>query len=471
MQDTSLDHVILSYALHSKLFATEVSNSTTYSYFNTDIQWLYKAIMDHFYNPKFRELPTAAIINEHLVKNYSNPEFIKSGNALFAKVMAVENTPAEFKWYLEKLKTRYNSQVHKITASSLTKLIKEGGDETENVEKLNDVMKSALATIDSIHQVKTYREGSLDESAKARMQQYKEVEANPEVAQGIMSGFGELDRITNGLHGGEVLMIGGPTGGGKSIVMHNMAVNAYLGKQNPMENPPLPEQCVKGHNILFFTLEMSKDKLERRIDACISQVKNNEIRDGKLSPADREKYFKGLRFQARYSKKFEIIDMPRGATVRDMELKYLERAENEDTKYDLVVADYIGIMKSINPVGSDWLDLGKIAEELHEFARMYKVPVITACQVNKGSGNPNEQHYSTDRFARSNMIPQNIDIGLQIGSRGDDEYMRLDMPVAIVKMRDGERGSFTLAKEFDKMRVVDIVDATFANGAEEDDIV
>ena len=66
------------------------------------------------------------------------------------------------------------------------------------------------------------------------------------------------------MHEGELLIIGGPTGTGKSITMMNMAINAYLGKQNPMELPPVPEQCVKGHNVLFFTLEMSKEMLERK---------------------------------------------------------------------------------------------------------------------------------------------------------------------------------------------------------------
>src|SRR5271169_5304679 len=102
-ENANLDYVILSYVLHSKLFATEVSNNTTYGYFSTDIQWLYKIIMDYFTNPKFKELPTASIVNEYLVKNYSNADFIKKGNVLFSEILSLVNDPAEFKWCLEKL--------------------------------------------------------------------------------------------------------------------------------------------------------------------------------------------------------------------------------------------------------------------------------------------------------------------------------------------------------------------------------
>ena len=101
--------------------------------------------MDHFNNPKFKSL-IAAIINEYLSKNYTSKDFIVSGNKLFAEIIAIENNPAEFKWYRE-VKTRYNGQVHKITAASLTKLMKDGGDEPECIDKLNQVMKTAVATI------------------------------------------------------------------------------------------------------------------------------------------------------------------------------------------------------------------------------------------------------------------------------------------------------------------------------------
>lgn len=469
----SLDRTILSYALHNKQHAMELSNTITHEYFHTDMQWLFKAIMDYFNNPKFKELPTLGVVEEYLKKNYSQESFINSGKELFKEISELDANPSEFKWNVEKLKVRYNDQVQRVCAANITKLIREGSESNENVDKINDIIKSTVVTIDSIHKTQAYKEGSLAQSAKIRVQKYREVEAHPEIAQGIFSGFSELDRITNGMHPGELLIVGGPTSSGKSVVMMNMAINAYMGKQNPMELPPAPDQCIRGHNVLYFSLEMPLDNQERRIDACIAQVPYNDIRDGKLSKEDKEKYFKGLRFQDRYHKQFYIVDMPRGVTVREIELKYLEMREAYGISFDLVVVDYIGIMKSSKSHDSakqdaDWLELGHIAEELHEFARVYGIPVITATQVNR-SKDPNKQQYSTDRVARSDMIPQNANIILQIGSRGDDEHTRLDMPVYITKMRDGEKGSFTLVKEFAKMRVVDMVDATFTTTSGDDD--
>jgi replicative DNA helicase len=262
------------------------------------------------------------------------------------------------------------------------------------------------------------------------------------------------------------MIIGGSTGSGKSIMMHNMAVNSYLDGINPLEE--FIEGRTKGHNILYFSLEMPKEAQERRISACMANVIANEIRDGKLNSENKMKYFKVLKFQSMFQKQFHIVDMARGISPREIELKFVEVCDKYSIQFDQVYIDYLGLMKPGFDVksASDWLELGYVAEGLHEFARAYSIPVVTASQLNR-SKDPNKSANSTDRIARSSMIPDNANIILQIGSRGEDEYARIDMPVYITKMREGERGSFTLIKDFARMRVTDMVDETF--GGHDDD--
>ena len=62
----SLDRTMLAYVLQSKHHAMELDNNVTFEYFHAKIQWLYKAIMDHFTNPKFKEIPSTDIIKEYL---------------------------------------------------------------------------------------------------------------------------------------------------------------------------------------------------------------------------------------------------------------------------------------------------------------------------------------------------------------------------------------------------------------------
>ena len=466
----SLDRTMLAYALHSKQFAMELSNFITYEYFQTRIQWLYKAIINHFTDPKFKEIPTVAIIEEYLKKNYSQSKFIEEGIELFKDIGNIEIKPTEFTWHLDKFKKRYNDQVQRSCASRMIKLIKGGDGGDDRIEEVNKIMRDSIVTVDSIYRREAYNEGPLSQSARDRVKYYKEVEANPDIAKGVMTGLTELDRIGNGLHPGELMLIGGSTGTGKSILMHNIAINAYIGKHDPLEPAPTKlEDVIGGHNVLYFSLEMPKEVQERRLDACLSGVIANEIRDGKLNDEDKSKYFKALKFQANYPKVFHIVDMARGVTVREVELKYVEKCEEYGIKFGLVVIDYLGLMRPGTDQKSDWLDLGFISAELHEFGREYKVPNISAVQLNRPK-DPNKPQHSTDRIARSNMIPDNANIILQIANRGDDEHTRLDMPIHIIKMRDGEKGSLVLAKDFPKMKVIDMIDVTFADG-DDDDII
>jgi len=176
------------------------------------------------------------------------------------------------------------------------------------------------------------------------------------------------------------------------------------------------------------------------------------------------KYFKTLQFQEKYLKHFHIVDMPRDVTTREIELKYLEVSDSE-FKPDLIVIDYMGIMSPNNTTGSDWQDLGKISAELHEFARVYEVTVLSASQVNRTKDG--QERYNNDRIARSGVIPTNANIIMQIANR-PDESIRTDMIVYITKMRDGEQGHFILSKDFGKMKVIDVAYDSFIDEDEDD---
>jgi len=142
--------------------------------------------------------------------------------------------------------------------------------------------------------------------------------------------------------------------------------------------------------------------------------------------------------------------------------------EKYGIKFGLTVADYLGIMKPNVQQPSDWQNLGFTSEELHEYARAFHIPTLTGVQLNRPK-DPNNQTHSTDRVARSDMIPSNANIILQIGCRGDDEHMRIDMPIYFIKNRDGEKTSFTLIKNFACMQVKDMVDESFTDGDDDDD--
>lgn len=461
----SLDDIILAFALKETKYTMDLVDSFDSKYFEDKI-WLFDIIKSYFTDPKFKEIPTVDVIIERVKKNYSlSEEKINEYVNDFKKLKELSDTlNSGWGWYVEKLRKRFNNKVQKNCAENILKTLNQNLDESEKTEKVNNLIKETAASIDSIYKKQVFKEGGVGDRAPERWNKYEFIEKNPESAKGILTGFGELDRITNGLHPGEFMIIGGETGSGKSIVMHNIGVNAYLGKNNPLKiNDANDIQQDTGCNVLYFSLEMPIDSIERRIDSCIGDVYYNQLRDGKLSEEDKKKYKKILYFQKKYNKNFYIVDMPKNVTTREIELKFNEISETK-FKPDLVIIDYMGIMSANSPV-SDWLDLGLISAELHEFARVYNIPVITGSQLNRSKEGV-KKDYSTDRIARSSMISTNANIIIEIESRGSDEYLRTDIPIHIAKMRDGEKGSFTLTKNFGKMKVIDLVNETFSNDEE-----
>lgn len=254
---------------------------------------------------------------------------------------------------------------------------------------------------------------------------------------------------------------------GKSTLMMNMAINAWLGNNKPGQ----AKTYDNGHNIIYFTLEMPRSNkgnagtgayLNKRILSCVSELPFSELRKGALTIEQKEKLYSTIDFIKAYDDKYKfyVIDIPRGATLEDIEIKYLEVMEKFHV--DLVVIDYIGIMSAPVAKGGsdqDWQSQGIIAAGLHEFARTHHVPVITAAQVTRPQGTNNslnKQNYNTTRIARSAQITQNANVVLQIGCR-DKEWEYSDMPIYITKMRDGQTGQLIFAKALDKMRIYDAV--------------
>jgi replicative DNA helicase len=407
---------------------------------------------------RYKEMPTERMVREH--SDWTN-DFEKNYQEILKHRESGEFVAADFALDVDHLKVRYNEQILLKLGKSVYKE-NWNGKGFDDLEEANKTLRKTISEIDGIKVSKVYREGSLAGSAPIARDRYFEIKSNPELARGVHVGFQEFDRITNGLRPAELILIGGESGAGKSALAMNMALNAWRGS-NPypedLDWVDKREYATDGVDVMYFTLEMPFDPLERRIDANLAGVPLNGIRDGTLSEEEEKRFVAATTFREHYNKSFYIVDIPRGCTVAQIEAKYLELLYEFTPQ--LVVVDYISLMKIMDASGSesDWLNIGKLAELLHEFCRTYAIPCITPVQLNRpskgqnGSGPPPpDQH----RVGRSIMLPQNCNIMINIHSRAD-EHLKPDMNINIAKMRDGMAGSFILHKRLEYMRIYDAI--------------
>ena len=127
---------------------------------------------------------------------------------------------------------------------------------------------------------------------------------------------------------------------------------------------------------------------------------------------------------------------------------------------------------TIKSSGTDWLDVGKVSEELHEFCRKKNIPVVTAAQrkaAQKKTNGKKIDDASLEDLGRSKMIGDNAAIVLIIGNR-EDERLREDMEIHIVKNRDGAKGKISLRKVFANSKIEEFPDDWISDPGDENEV-
>lgn len=453
MSAVPLDLRMLAYALSDKRILLAMATTVRGEHFNPEFRPLWELVSRCF--AKYKDIPTA-----NMLEHVAGLAWEQLGE-IYPQVM--EAIPRidrrEYPVDLEKLRERANDNLLRRMGRHVYQK-NWNGHGFDNLQEANKALRETVAKLDQLYKTESYREGSLAGTAPEAWAKYQRTKRDPASAAGIHLGFAEFDRITNGIREGELLLIGGESGTGKSALSMNMAVNAWLGANKVPSDPDAePAGFAPGKAVVYFSIEMPYEALERRLHACIAGVPLYGIRDGTLDPAEEARYRAALKFIQRYPHQFHIVDIPRGATMRYIEAKHMELChDNPDDPIRLEIVDYLNLMSmdGEEEAGPDWLKIGKLGEQAHEFTRVHGTPMISPVQLNRP---PKEEAARSsrpdqDRIARSLMLVQNANMVLNIEKR-KDEHLTKDMRVHIVKMRDGEQGLFTLQKRLDAMRLFD----------------
>lgn len=442
-----LDAKLLNWMMQGSVKINEIYRDVDYDLLRSIFFGKYKPVLDgvHEYYSRHKIPPSYAVLKALLEKSGDDSDILEF-------IEAKECAENEVGYFLDEIKERYN----KFLVEKLTEVAAGIEHEGESVRDFNDELKKVVAKTERLYRQDVFSEGDITDSTRDRINDYRYTAENPDEIKGFLSGYKSLDDYTWGVKNSEMLVIGGASSSGKSLLMMNMAVNAWLGSNAPTKGVTSHSD---GKNVLFISLEMSKKQLEQRVDAGVADVAHRSLARGQLTHEEELRWLKSLEFQDKYEKKFYILDMPRGTTMGEIEAKY-ETILGE-FRPDAVFVDYLQLMKPTSTTaGSDWLDVGKVSEELHEFCRKKNIPVVTAAQrkaAQKRASGKKVDDVGLEDLGRSKMIGDNAAIVLIIANR-EDESLREDMELHIVKNRDGAKGKVLLKKVFDKSRIEPLPD-------------
>lgn len=382
----------------------------------------------------YKELPTLRVVTEKLAKG-NNDKLVETITNIWQQIDKLQVNDKEYKHDLEKIKKRF-AERQLLDAKTMFSKFEAG---SIDINKAVLEMQKTVQNIKGLDEVRTFERKTLKDAVPQFRDEYNAKLDDPNFDSGIKTHYSYLDHVTDGLRPGELLLIGGESGVGKSMLLMNMALQMWL----QGNNVDMVDNFAPGHNVLYFSLEMPFKPCLNRVLGRLSSNPTKLIRSAKLNPVEMEKMKKVLRFINKYPNQFEIVDIPRGATMESLELLYEEAKVLYDPK--IIVIDYLGLMDYDGGDMEDWLKLGKIAEKIHEFARVHSCTVLSAVQLNRTKGAKEEDRIGLHRIGRSALIMQNANIAVQIETR-PNEKNHPDMFYHLIKNRDGELGKGRLLK-------------------------
>lgn len=437
-----LDLSILKTLVTNKKHALDFANECDSKLFSADY-WNF-ANLTVGYLRTYKELPTQRVMVEKLSKG-NNDKLVDTIKKVWTQLDGFDYNDKEYKHDLELLKKRFAEKEISGIKDKLAKFEPGGMD----ISKALGEMQKTVQSIKSLSQVKAYERKTLKDAVPIFRDEYNAKMVDPNFDQGIKTGYSYFDNVTDGCRPGELILIGGESGAGKSMLLMNIAIQMWL-QNNTID---MTDNFGKGHNILYFSLEMPFKPCLNRVLARMSGNPSKKIRNASLNLDEAEKLKRALKFINKYPYQFEIVDIPRGATMESMEMIYEDAKAYYDPK--IVVIDYLGLMDYEGADMEDWLKLGKISEKIHEFARVHNLIVLSAIQLNRGKGGKDaEDKIGLHRIGRSALIMQNANIGVQIETRPNEKSYP-DMYYHLIKNRDGELGKGKMIKNLAAGTLID----------------
>lgn len=249
---------------------------------------------------------------------------------------------------------------------------------------------------------------------------------NPKALAGLPTGFIELDRRTQGLHPGDLVIVAARPGMGKTTLAMNIAEHVAF-----VENLP----------VAVFSMEMSGEQLALRILSSFGRIELGKLKSGHLNDAD---YDKLVSADALIRKAPLYIDET--GALSPLELRARARRLSSQHGLKLIVVDYIQLMQVPGTRENRTNEVSEITRSLKALAKELRIPIIALSQLSRANEKENRKPKLSD-LRDSGGIEQDADLVLFIYREdvvSEELTDRTKAEIIIGKQRSGPTGHFDL---------------------------
>lgn len=251
---------------------------------------------------------------------------------------------------------------------------------------------------------------------------------------GIATGFIDLDKMTDGLHEGEMIVIAARPSVGKTSLVMNMAEHVAVNLRLPVG---------------VFSLEMTAESLVMRMMSSLARVNARSIRDGFLAERD---FAKLTTAAGQLAKAPLFIDDSSGLSI--LQLRAKARRMHQQHGIKLFIIDYLQLLHSTaRRAENRQQEIADISNGVKGLAKELKVPVIVLAQLNRESEKEKRAPRVSD-LRESGSIEQDADLVAllyrSLREKDDDEDQvgpppeTIPVKMLIAKQRNGPTGEIDL---------------------------
>jgi len=250
---------------------------------------------------------------------------------------------------------------------------------------------------------------------------------------GVPTGFTDLDRMTHGLNRGNLIVIAGRPGMGKTSLALNMAHNVAMKEKRP---------------VAVFSLEMSQQELALRVLCAEANVPFSRLRSSHLSNKEWSRIVEVVRADS--GAPLFIDDDPNPSLL---EIGSKARRLKQEKGLDLLIVDYLQLMEAGGKYENRNLEIAAISRGFKQLAKELDIPVIALSQLSRQPERRGSDHRPQLADLReSGAIEQDADLVMFVyrdwvyNSDPDDPQSdaRNQAELILAKHRNGETGTVPL---------------------------
>lgn len=231
---------------------------------------------------------------------------------------------------------------------------------------------------------------SMSEISESILDELEEIEAAKGKLTGVPTGFIELDKLTQGLHPGQMIIVAARPAMGKSTLALDFCRSASI---------------THGMTSVIFSLEMTRTEIAMRMLSAESGVFLSKMREGSMEARDWQRVSQTI---SKISEAPLFIDDSPNMAITEIRAKCRRLKQKHNLK--LVVIDYLQLMTSGKRVESRQQEVSEFSRQLKLLAKEIDVPVIAVAQLNRGPEGRTDKKPMIADLRESGSLEQDADI-------------------------------------------------------------